>query len=193
MINWTHRLTTHLVALGRSAEAHAHIQDCFLRGRLAQKIDAHGVPVREVTRTLPFHYVAFELEPLTYLASLAAAIRQGQPQLPDLWSAESHALRRAFDFATAYYARHIEGPTRRPLPPSVQREPEQGTDVRSLAFPARALADRYGRPAFQWLIGHGTVGELEPPRDKPAGWQQGVQFRGWNVKSRALWAILHAY
>lgn len=135
----------------------------------------------EVKRPKPFHYTCFELEPLVFLADLAREVERynppnGGPPLPDIWSAENHALKRAADFAITYFLKT------NPLPKNVPKQPEQGADLRSLVFQIGSVVRRYGRGEYEWLVGKGgekgmEVGEVE-------------LLKGWNQGGRLRWGLL---
>lgn len=149
----------------------------------------------EVTRPNPFHYTTFELEALIYLADLASSIKKYEPQgegMKDVWEAEMHALRRAVHFGLDYFLRSVPPKSSSPLPSSVPKEVEAGSDIRSLLFPAKSVAVRYGRGPYEWIVGKGARdGEMEP--SKGIVFEPTVSFTGWTVSARFRWALLEGY
>ncbi|KAI5478661.1 hypothetical protein MNV49_004688 [Pseudohyphozyma bogoriensis] len=193
------QLCTHLVTLNRAHEAHSTVAALFYPSPdhtkgLSSKIDANGVLVEEVKRPNPFHYTCFELEPLTFLADLASNVRKynGGANLVDVWEAENHALRRALDFGLEYWLRGPKG-VKDSLPKSVPKEVEKGSDIRSLVFQTRVVALQYGRGSYEWIVGRGTAGEMEPPKAGAGEGARPLPLAGWNVAGRLKWAMLEGY
>lgn len=152
------------------------------------------MPVHEVKRPTPYGYTAFELQLLTFLADLASDVRRynGGAHLPDVWEAENEALKRCLGFGLQYFLRTVPGaPTAMPLPSSVPKEPEKGSEIRTMVFPTRSVAVRYGRAEYVWMVGHGGDGEMEPTKD--AKWELIVPLTGWTVSARLRWALLEGY
>ena len=217
------RLATHLVAINRPLDAHAVAASLFFPSPsnpqgISSKISKQtSVLVHELKRPNPLHYTLFELEPrcvllpitwsieltvlesVTYLATLASQIRiyNNLPHLPDVWEAESHALKRALDFGIFYLLRSIacEEPQGTSLPAGVKEPEKGGADVRDMVFLARAIAVRYGRAEYRWLIGDGANGEMEPrTKEEVSGWKAPTStLVGFNANARWKMALLEGY
>lgn len=118
------------------------------------------------------------------------------PHLPDCWEAEGHALKRALDFGIFYLLKSVgcEEPQGMRLPDGV-KDPEPGTEVRAMVFIARSAAVRYGRGDYQWLVGTGTNGEMEPrTKEETPGWKApSSTLEGWNANARWKMALLEGY
>lgn len=216
------RLTTHLITLNRPLEAYQHLLT-FSRS-LATKVDPRtDVLIHEITRTNPFHYTAFELEALVFLADLsrslalysradlAPACGGGAPM--DLYRVENCAIRRALDFGLRFYlATHAAEGQRKELP-MVERA-EKEADIRELVFsarstavalpapsagfgPARAFGDRGtpmpSREDYSWIAGKGGLTGDEMEPLAGKTFEPSVVWRGWTVRARLSWAILEGY
>ncbi|KAK4700432.1 hypothetical protein P7C70_g5818, partial [Phenoliferia sp. Uapishka_3] len=198
------QLATHLITINRPLEAHAVVTNMFMlspanpQGISAKISPTTSALVQEIKRPNPLHYTLFELEPLCFLAELANSIRvyNNLPQLPDVWLAENHALKRAVDFGIFYMLKSIgcEEPRGMRLPDGV-KEPEKNEDLRGIVYMARAAAVRYGRGEYEWLVGQGVDGEMEPRnKDEAKGWQGRIQpLQGWNASGRWKWAMLEGF
>ncbi|KAL8276618.1 hypothetical protein RQP46_010967 [Phenoliferia psychrophenolica] len=198
------QLATHLVTINRPLDAHNIATGQFFpspghpNGISAKISEQTSALVEEIKRPNPVHYTLFELEPLTYLASLATAVRQynNLGHLPDVWEAESHALKRAIDFGIFYLLKSVgsEEPQGMRLPDGV-KEPEKGNDVRQMVFIARAAAVRYGGGEYQWLVGTGANGDMEPrSKEEAAGWKApSSTLEGFNLNGRWIKALLEGY
>lgn len=78
------------------------------------------------------------------------------------------------------------------MPASVPKEVEAGADVRALVFQTRSVAARYGRQEYEWIVGKGGDGEMEPP-GKGAPWDPIEPLKAWTVAGRLRWALLEGY
>lgn len=187
------RLTTHLLAINRPLEAQTSILDFFSRAAapsLSSKLDQFGVLIEEVKRPNPFHYTAFELEALFYLFDLATSIQKYDRLANSVPFSSFETIKKAVDFAILYYLRSTMK-NNPPLPPSVPREIESGSDLRSILFQTRSIAIRAGRDKYEWFVGKGGDGEMEPI--KGIEFCPTEYFRGWTVSARFRWAMLEGY
>ncbi|KAH8923693.1 hypothetical protein BT69DRAFT_1333649 [Atractiella rhizophila] len=190
-------VSTALICMNRAPEASAIIREHFFGRGLASRILPNGGLVHELARPTPFFYTFFDLEALTYLATVDASIQQYSPlhwrgdigNGASVWAAQDWGLHRAFSFALSYYFRTLKNDEWQPgaLPEGAQKEPEQG-EVRLAVFSAWAVAQGCGRQGLEWLIGERGEG-----MEQAEGKVMRGPLRNWTVKARMFWALLEGY
>lgn len=162
-------LASHLVALNRTAEAQRMLGDFFnLNPKgLPGKVGTDGQLIHELSRTRPFHYTAFELQALTYLADLLQSITPADAR-DNPYNACQQGLKRSLDFAIKLGTGQVKEKLPKPL--------EKDVDMRQLVFPMLS-ASKHDDCYKQWL----SNGDMEKPDIDT--------LRGWNVRGRLLWAL----